>query len=155
MDELHSTLRAGPARALLSDETVWHVPSARLWSGAEQPARARSIRDAAFSALANSGLLVFLRSHEDPQDPELMGRLVEHPNGAWSVRDPASLASLVRDELCAGNWTLYAASGPLSEPVPDPFRAEPQDLVDLLRRGGVTLFVDSFHDDTEWIVAIP
>ncbi len=54
-----------------------------------------------------------------------------------------------------GNWTVYAAPGPVVAGWPDPFRTKPDPLIAWMVEQEVSFLVDSFHDDTDWLVAIP
>jgi hypothetical protein len=52
-----------------------------------------------------------------------------------------------------GDWRLYSALGPAKENSPDFFRCSAAEVVSWLNDNSVQALIESFHDDTEWVVA--
>ena len=50
-----------------------------------------------------------------------------------------------------GNWQLYVADT-RQEYIPELCRADSQKVNEFMRRGSVSLVIDSFHDDNHWTV---
>jgi hypothetical protein len=92
--------------------------------------------------------------HELPQDWEVPGNWQLTNEGTWLVPpdfnwdDPA-----VQSWLAVGNWQLYSAPAPAEGNWPDPARCRAGDLLAWMKTRSVRALIDSFHDDTSWVVA--
>ena len=98
---------------------------------------------------------VFLQYDEDPQEWEL-GEWPSHGHNMWEI--PPSMASdvLLESYLEAGNWQLYVArqsAGPKDRY--DAFRGDIGERIKLLETHGVSVWIDAWHDNTEWRVILP
>ena len=152
--DLLELLRSGPAEPRDGDERIWDITPSRLLSTPAQREALRGLRSSVLTAMATCGLPVFLLPPDDPPDAELAHHLRRHAQGAWEVAGGAADAPAMHAELEVGGWTLYTAPEPVRSPVPDAFTSSPEELVDFMRRNGMTHFVASFHDDIEWVVGL-
>lgn len=78
------------------------------------------------------------------------------PDGrAWRVDKRRTASDFYATDSASrlGNWQLYAAERPV-EALPDAHRTSPADLIAFMDANGIVLLIDSFHDDTDWCVAI-
>ncbi len=93
--------------------------------------------------------------HEPPQDWEIPGEWQTASERTWLVDPnldldhPAVQAWL----FTVGNWTFYSAPAPAEGNWPDPFRCRAADLLAWMCAKSVHALIDSFHDDTCWVVA--
>ena len=154
MPDLLDLLRSGPASALDEAGLIWHLPRLPLLSRAEVGDSWRLLRRSVLTAMATSGLPVFLRPPDEPPDPELKSYLVMHPTGAWEVLDGRADSEAMHSQLDAGDWLLYTANEPVGGEIPDAFRTPAVDLAEFMRRRGVAHLVAAFHDDTEWMIGV-
>ena len=92
---------------------------------------------------------------ERPLASELTPFLEEAGN-AWRINRsrPASQFYGTQAASGVGNWRLYAAERPVTAVPPDAFRSTSQQLLTYLKDQGVVLWIDCFHDDTDWCVAL-
>jgi hypothetical protein len=92
---------------------------------------------------------------ERPLDPDLMP-FVEAVGDAWRINRARPATQFYGTEPASGmgNWHLYAAEKPVTDVPPDAFRSTPQELLEYLKRQHVVLWIDCFHDDTDWCVAV-
>ncbi len=92
--------------------------------------------------------------HEPPQDWGVPGKWQPASEATWLVPsdfnrdDPA-----VQSWLSVGNWTIYSAPTPAEGNWPDPSRCSAAELLAWMRTKSVQALIDSFHDDTTWVVA--
>jgi hypothetical protein len=75
---------------------------------------------------------------------------------AWQIDRSKSAEAFYSTEPASGlgNWQLYAAKRPLTAPVPNTFRIEPDEVVAFMTAHDLVLLVDVFHDDTDWCIAL-
>ena len=92
---------------------------------------------------------------ERPLDAELSPYLEEAGN-AWLINRsrPASQFYGTQAVSGLGNWRLYAAERPVTAVPPDAFRSTSHQLLEYLKGQGVVLWIDCFHDDTDWCVVL-
>lgn len=72
--------------------------------------------------------------------------------GVWRVPRGATGNDLL-SSLYMGNWQLYVAEEALPT-LPDLCRASRSEIESFVRRSGVSLVIDSFHDNTSWSVGL-
>jgi hypothetical protein len=56
--------------------------------------------------------------------------------------------------LSLGDWRFYGAPGPVQGKSPDVFRCRAAELLAWMSARSVRVLVESFHDDTDWVVAL-
>jgi hypothetical protein len=92
--------------------------------------------------------------HEAPRDWGVPGNWQPASQATWLVPpdfNPDNPA--VQSWLSVGNWTFYSAPAPVEGNWPDPSRCRAADLLAWMRTKSVWALIDSFHDDTSWVVA--
>ena len=72
--------------------------------------------------------------------------------GIWRVPRGATGKELL-SWLYMGNWQLYVADAVLPL-LPDLCRASRTEVESFVRASGVSVVIDSFHDDTSWSVGL-
>ena len=90
-----------------------------------------------------------------PMDAEL-APFIEAAGSAWRINRsrPASQFYGTEPVSGLGNWRIYAAEQPVTAAAPDAFRTTPDQLFAYLEAQHVVLWIDCFHDDTDWCVAL-
>ncbi len=53
-----------------------------------------------------------------------------------------------------GDWRFYIAPGPVAGKSPDVFRCSAAELLAWMSANSVLALIESFHDDTAWVVAL-
>jgi len=90
-------------------------------------------------------------AEEKPNEGTLTQCSVVGP-GVWRVPRGAAGKDLL-SWLYMGNWQLYV-SEEVIPPLPDLCRASRNEIESFVRESGVSLVIDSFHDDTSWSVGL-
>jgi hypothetical protein len=99
---------------------------------------------------------VFLMPPGPPEEYEIPGHWQPAGNGTWLVPpdfkldDPAVKYWL----FTLGDWRLYCAPAPVERKSPDAFRCRAAELLAWMESNAVQALIESFHDDTEWVVAV-
>ena len=88
---------------------------------------------------------------ECPNDGTHMRYSIEGP-GIWRVSRDTSGKELL-SWLYMGNWQLYVAAAPLSKLV-NLCRASHSEIESFVLESGVSLVIDSFHDETSWTIGL-
>jgi hypothetical protein len=93
--------------------------------------------------------------HEPPQDHEVPGEWRFASDATWLVPADFNLDHpAVKYWLFAlGNWRFYRAPAAAGGNWPDGFRCSAAELLAWMRTRSVQALIESFHDDTDWIVA--
>ncbi len=107
------------------------------------------------NALLGSPGPVFLM-HEPPQEYEVPGQWQPAGEGTWLVPPDFNFGHpAVGYWLFAlGNWRFYRAAAPAEGDWPDTFRCAAAELLAWMRARSVMALIESFHDDTDWVVAL-
>jgi hypothetical protein len=98
---------------------------------------------------------VYLVHPELPADYELPGNWQPAGEATWLVppdfnpQDPAG-----QQWLSLGDWRFYCGAGPVQGVWPDVFRCRAAELLSWMSAKSVHVLIESFHDDTDWVVAI-
>jgi hypothetical protein len=93
--------------------------------------------------------------HESPQEWEVPGEWQPASKATWLVPPNFNLDHpAVQSWLSVGNWTFYRAPAPAEGNWPDSFRCGAAQLLAWMRTKSVQALIDSFHDDTDWVVAL-
>lgn len=95
---------------------------------------------------------IYIRYDEAPEAEPALARAQAIDRDTWWLPAPTAGAD-VQAWLQPGNWQLYVADRPLAE-IPDLCRATDAEVAVFVRRAGVTVIVDSFHDDVAWVVGL-
>ena len=90
---------------------------------------------------------VFVRYEEEPG--EIDGVVQVGPQ-LWRLPVGASAESVL-DWLYMGNWQLSVSTMPPAD-IPDLCRAPDEEVAAYVRKSGVDLVIDSFHDDVSWVI---
>ncbi len=141
-----ATLRGVGAREISSG--LWEMPTS---NGGDLLDAQVAVMDAV-RGLTDT---VFLAIYEDVT--EEARRDAWEAAGAHTWRLPESVATrpLLQVPLEVGVWQLYAASGPAPDrALPDLFRDAESEVASKLFDLGITAMIDSWHDNTEWRVAV-
>ena len=94
----------------------------------------------------------FVHYEESPSETTGLEGTVEAAPGIWRLPSRAPGAILLK-WLYLGNWQLYVRTAPLPE-LPDLCRSKDSEVEAFLFKSGVTVVVDSFHDDVSWVVGV-
>jgi hypothetical protein len=98
---------------------------------------------------------VFLMHPEPPKEYQVPGDWQPAGEATWLVPpdfDPNYAAG--KRWLSLGDWTAYSAPGPAPGKWPDVFRCRAAELLAWMSAKSVRVLVESFHDDTDWVVAL-
>lgn len=94
----------------------------------------------------------FVRYDEPPSEiPQLEGAAEVSVN-TWRLPTRA-LGSVVLSWLYMGNWQLYVADAPVAA-IPDLCRSSDVEVEQFVVDAGVSVVIDSFHDDVSWVVGL-
>jgi hypothetical protein len=94
----------------------------------------------------------FVHYEEGPEDiPELNAVVSIEPH-VWRLPVGAPGRGLLK-WLYLGNWQLYVRDEPLAV-LPDLCRSTSAEVEAFIARSGVTVVIDSFHDDMSWVVGV-
>jgi hypothetical protein len=99
---------------------------------------------------------VFLMSPGTPEEYEVPGHWQSAGQATWLVPvdfdpdDPAAQNWL----FAIGDWRLYRAARPAEGKSPDVFRCRAAELLDWMNAHAVQALIESFHDDSDWVVAV-
>jgi hypothetical protein len=97
----------------------------------------------------------FLAHHEPPKDYEVPGNWHPAAEAMWLVPSDFDLDDpVVKHWLDLGDWSFYSAPGPAVEKSPDVFRCSAAELLGWMSASSVQALIESFHDDTDWVVAL-
>jgi hypothetical protein len=107
------------------------------------------------TTLLGSGGLVFLRHPEPPEQYDIPGNWQPAGKATWLVPPDFNLdhPAVGYWLFHLGNWTFYRAPAP-AENLPDAFRCSASELLAWMSARSVQALIDSFHDDTDWVVAL-
>lgn len=97
---------------------------------------------------------VFLMPNDSPKENEVPGHWEPAGEATWLVPpefDPDEPRTM--RWLSLGDWRLYTALKRTRGNSPDVFRCRAADLLAWMSANGVRVLVESFHDDTAWVVA--
>jgi hypothetical protein len=94
--------------------------------------------------------------HEPPQEYDVPGNWQLAGEATWIVPSDLNLDHpAIKHWLFAiGNWRIYSAPRPIDGGWPDAFRCSVADLLDWMAAKSVRALIESFHDDTDWVVAL-
>lgn len=151
--EIRAVLNASPARRRAPGVDVWLLDQGPWWRWFRAHAGLERTKLSLLQAAWRLPLPLFLLP-EEPVDPALTPFLARDAP-AWRIDRTRSAESFYRTEPASGlgNWQLYAAAKPVGVPCPDGFRAHPAAILRFMQEHAVILFIDVFHDDTDWCIA--
>jgi hypothetical protein len=99
---------------------------------------------------------VFLMAPESPQEWEIPGQWQTVGEMTWLLPpdfEPDHPA-VQRWLFQTGGWRLYQAAAPDAGISPDVFRCRAAELLAYMNTHAVQALIESFHDDTDWVVAL-
>jgi hypothetical protein len=157
MNEILSCFRSADVRPRDDSLPVWDVGRPGLFARQRRHRRqtVAECRRQLLSAVLGGDGPIFL-THEPPRDYEVPGDWQPAGEATWLVpRDfdpdhPAAAYWL----FVIGNWNLYRAPAPPEGRWPDAFRCGAAELLEWMRAKSVQALIESFHDDTDWTVAL-
>jgi hypothetical protein len=94
---------------------------------------------------------VFLAPPGDPVAAGAPGTWVAEGEGLWRLPTDVPAERLLEELLDEGNWFLLAGAAVAAVRI-DPHRAPLAETHDFMRRNGLWLLVDAFHDGVSWRV---
>jgi hypothetical protein len=153
MSELFAVLRRGPARPLETGEWIWHLPPLPTLRTREEKWDCGLVRLAIASAIIRSGLPTFLWMLEEP-DPAMADHVVGPASWGWRLKQPRPVLEFLFNEHMGGDWFVWVSERDFDGPHPNAFRTDPVVLAQLMRQSGLVYFIESFHDDAEWIIGV-
>jgi hypothetical protein len=133
---------------------VWDLRQPGLFARQRRKAVAACRREL-LTTLLGSGGPVFLMHGDPPERNGIPGNWQPAGRATWLVPPdfnpdhPAAAYWL----FSLGNWTFYTAPTP-AENMPDVFRCSASELLAWMNARSVQALIDSFHDDTDWVVAL-
>jgi hypothetical protein len=106
------------------------------------------------TTLLRSDAVIYLMHHEPPREYDVPGSWQPAGTATWLVPPGFDLGDpVVMHWLALGDWRFYSAPGP-AEGGPDVFRSSAAGLMAWMSGKRVRALIESFHDDTEWVVAL-
>jgi hypothetical protein len=136
---------------------VWDIGRPGLF------ARRRRLRRQAVAACRQELLTTLLRSdgpifimhHEPPKEYDVPGTWRPAGKATWLVPEDFNLdhPAVKRWLFDLGDWSIYSALQPVEGKCPDVFRCSAAELVAWMSSEKVHTLIESFHDDTVWVVA--
>jgi hypothetical protein len=99
-----------------------------------------------------SGTQPLVRYDEAPDAVPALKGTMEVTANTWRL-PPRVPGSVVLAWLYMGNWQLYVADALIAE-IPDLCRSSDSEVERFLSDSGVSVVIDSFHDDVSWVVGI-
>ena len=153
LDTIRGILSAGPARRIVDGVDVWDLSVGPWWTPGADHREPEEAKERILAAVWRLPGELFLVPPESPPD-ELEPWVRRDGSGAWRVNRERPASDLYARGLREGNWMLYAAPGAWRPPAPSAFKTAPHALVAAMTATKVVLLIDSFHDDTEWRVAV-
>ncbi len=152
--EIRTILAASPARRMAPVSDVWLLDTGPWWRLFTAPAALDSAKQRILSAAWRIPSPLFLVLPEPLQDA--LVPFVTRDGPAWRLNRLRSAREFYETEPASGlgNWQLYAADEALRMATPNTFRVKPEVTLQFMRDNGISLLIDSFHDDTEWCVAL-
>jgi hypothetical protein len=99
---------------------------------------------------------VFIVHQEPPDDYEVPGNWQRTDDSTWRVPADLDLTDSVSKNWLfgVGNWCLYSAPAAVDGICPDAFRMSASELSSWIHENSVAVLIDSFHDDSDWVVAL-
>jgi hypothetical protein len=99
---------------------------------------------------------IILRHHEPPSDYSVPGNWQPAAAATWLVPSDLNLddPAVNRWLFVLGDWTFYSAPHPVEGKWPDVFRSTAGELVTWMNAQSIRVLIESFHDDTDWVVAL-
>jgi hypothetical protein len=111
-------------------------------------------RDLLTTLMGSSGP-AFLMHSEPPAEYEIPGDWQPKGEATWLVPPDFNPDDPVGSHwLSLGAWRLYSAPGPAEGKWPNVFRCRAAELLDWMNGKSVCALIESFHDDTDWVVAL-
>jgi len=157
MNEILSRWQSVDIHRRDSSRQVWDLGGPGLFARhrrQRQEAVAACRRELLAAMLASEGPL-FLMHAWPPKDEEIPGHWQSAGKATWLVPlDFNPHHPAVKHWLFdLGDWSLYRAARPVESRSPDVFRCSAAAPLDWMNANAVRALIESFHDDTNWVVA--
>jgi hypothetical protein len=133
---------------------VWGLGWPGLFARQRRKAVAACRREL-LTTLLGSGGPVFLVHGESPEQNGIPGNWQPAGKATWLVPPDFNLdhPDVGYWLFHLGDWKFYRAPAPAEKSV-DAFRCSASELLAWMRARSVEVLIDSFHDDTDWVVAL-
>jgi len=138
--------------------TVWDIGRPGLFArqGRRRRQAVATCRQELLTSLLRLDGPLFLTSLEPPQENDIPGNWQPVGKATWLVPgdfdlDHPSVKSWLFD---LGMWTIYTAPRSVEGVWPDVFRCRASELVAWMDAEAIRALIVSFHDDTDWVVAV-
>jgi hypothetical protein len=153
LTELRAILHAGTSRRARAGLDVWLLDTGPWWRLFRDFAGLERTKSALLAAVWRLPEPVFMNP-SIPLDNALVP-FVEQMADGWRLNRSRSAEEFRRTEPVSvfGNWQLYVSPQPVAAHI-DALRTPAEEVLGFMERNKIRLFVDAFHDDTEWLVAI-
>lgn len=154
LPEIRTILGASPARRAAPASDVWFLDTGPWWRLFTAHAAFESTKQQILDAAWRVPSPLFLVTAEPLEDD--LAPFLTRDGPAWRLNRLRSAREFYETEPASGvgNWQLYAADQALRMATPDTFRVKPEVTLQFMRDNGICLLINSFHDDTEWCVAL-
>jgi hypothetical protein len=157
MVEIFSRYRSEDIRRRDDSLSVWDIGRPGLFARHRRHRRevVAACRQELLTRLIRSDRPVFLMTQAPPREYEVPGNWQPAAKATWLVPGDLNLDHpIVKHWLFTlGDWRLYSAPGPAQSKWPDAFRCSAAELVAWMSAQAVAALIESFHDDTDWVVA--
>jgi hypothetical protein len=136
---------------------VWelHEPGILASQGSNRRRSIEAAKRALLTTLASQTTPFFLLHPDDPAD--YCAAFAWEAAGTQTWRVPRALAfdepGLSEWLFTLGNWQAYLAPSVVLGHWPDPFRSDSFTLLSWMQKSGILALIDSFHDDSGWLLA--
>jgi hypothetical protein len=135
---------------------VWEIGRPGLFARHRRQRReaVASCRGELLSALLAADGPIFV-NHQEPPNEYVGGDWQRGGGSTWllppdlNVHDP-----MVERWFSLGDWCFYSAPAPVTGSRPDVFRCGAAEILDWMKENSVAAWIESFHDDTDWVVAL-
>ena len=154
LQHIHELLIAAGARRASSSAAVYEL-SQPFWPFGRRSRQFPQLKERVLDAVRSLSSRAFLAYDEDPHEWGLPGEWKPAGSGTWEVPGEPSSSCLLDGYLSPGNWTLYLAEASVAaDTLPDTFRAPLEATVGFARSNGISLILDSWHDNTTWRLVV-
>jgi hypothetical protein len=157
MDEIHCRWESADIRRRDPALPVWDLGRPGLFARHRRQRReaVAACRQEVLATLLRWSGLVFLMHPEPPKEYKVPGNWRHAGEATWLVPpdfDPEEAGGKLW--LSLGDWRFYSGPESVQGMWPDVFRCHAAQLLAWMSARPVRVLVESFHDDTDWVVAL-
>jgi hypothetical protein len=158
INEILSRWQSADLRRRDTSLPVWDLGQPGLFARHRRQRReaVAACRRELLTTLLESNGPIYLMHQDPPKEYGIPGNWQAVHEATWLVPSDFDLDDPeVKHWLFAlGNWRFYSASGPAEGKWPDAFRCSAAELVAWMTATSMQTLIESFHDDTDWVVAL-